>query len=71
GRDLDAVKSELEEKSNEVNELNHKIKTLMSELSVGETLQKVQIRIQEVVDSKGFITDKEIEKLIREFNVSL
>ena len=70
-REIQKLREILEEKSNNVNELTHKIKTLMSEISVGHTYQGVQKKIQEVVDHKGFITDREIEQFFKEFGISL
>lgn len=70
-REIQKLKEVIDEKSNEVNELRHKIKTLMSDLSVGHTYEGVQKKIQEVVDHKGFITDREIQQLFKEFGVEL
>ncbi len=63
-RKIEKLREVLTDKSNNINELNHRIKTLMSELAVGETYQNIQKKIQEVVDYKGFIMDKEIEHIV-------
>ena len=65
-KEIQKLKENFEEKSNQVNEFNHRIKTLMSEIAVGETYQNIQKMIQEVVNHKGFIMDKEIEQIMDE-----
>jgi len=63
-KEIQKLKEAFEEKSNQVNELNHRIKTLLQELAIGETYQNIQKLIQEVVEQKGFIMDKEIEQIM-------
>ncbi len=79
---IENSKSDLEERKKEIDnlteiaklnqketkELIDKIKSLEIKLSAIKSTPKVLERIKETMAHKGFITDREIEKIFKEFN---
>ena len=66
-KEIENLKGELEEKINNINELNDKLQSLETELSDEDKFPSLCAKIQKLAELKGFITDKDIEDLFKEF----
>jgi len=64
--ELESLKSNLEAKNNKNNELINRINSLEIQFLEAKTSPRIMIKIREVLEHKGFITDKELEQLIKD-----
>ncbi|MFX1296355.1 MAG: hypothetical protein ACFFD2_16070, partial [Promethearchaeota archaeon] len=64
-REVESHKSNLETKVNQINELNEKFEKLDTLMETSKSTPNILNEINKIMDVKGFLSDKELEKLLK------